>query len=154
MVAVQGVDVGQIGSEANVPTILVLGQDAKFEERLAQQQEKVEELRKTHSKIHEAVDPLKKHAEKLPPAKLEVMNKLIAKANEIEGEINRLEQVIKQTRDEYSEAKNAEAIIRMQVYPETTLQIRKETLRVRSSVQGPLKAILRGGRVKLVSTKS
>lgn len=154
VVAVQGVDVGQIGTEASIPTILVLGEDAASEERLAQKQKRVDELRQTHSKIHGTVEPLRKHADELPPAKLEVVNKLIEKAGEIEAEIDVLEQEIEQAQDEHSKSKKAEASIHLQVHPETTFQIRKETLRVRSSVQGPLKAIFRGGRVKLVSAES
>ena len=152
--AVQGIRAGQAGTEANVTTTLVVGNDPAKVKRLHECEGKLVELADSHAKITRTAVPLAKQAKSLPPEKLEAVKKLIARLKEMEPEMEALEEESDRLRVEITDhSKRAIEILRT-AHQESIFTVGAVSFRLPGSVNGPIKATLRKGKVRLAATHS
>jgi uncharacterized protein (DUF342 family) len=149
--ALRGIEAGQVGTDANVATRLDIGNDPALQQRLRECQERLEPLEETCSKISQVVTPLLAHQEDVPTAKREAVEKLNAQLKGIQGEIEIVEQEIAGIHSKTVDRDKLQVVVHGVAYPETIFTVLTETLRVRKPQTGPLKAVVRDGRVRLLS---
>jgi hypothetical protein len=139
-VALGGIDLHQAGSEAGIPTTLVAGEDYTRTEELREAERQLAGLEQELAKIRSVLEG--------PPPPREAAT-LEARAVEIEGQLAQWRERMHPPADE-GERRRARIVIRGVLYPEVTLRIRHERLRLTEALQGPVQAVLAGGAVALL----
>ncbi|GAB4342737.1 MAG: hypothetical protein Kow0099_20510 [Candidatus Abyssubacteria bacterium] len=148
--ALGGVVLGQAGSEGSVPTVLTAAEDHGLDEKLAEIKKQMVAIEKNLEKIHKKVDPLIPRESLLSPKRREAMAKLLAAATEMEKRL----QLLRRRQEDIEEDSRARTkpyiYIKNKLYPETTLRIKTATLHMTESLNGPLRVVAVGGKLKLV----
>jgi len=147
--ALRGIVVRQAGSDAHVPTLLVTAEDHSLAEKLRSKKEEVASLSETLKKIHEKVDPLTSHEDKLSPKQREIVSALLSKASEMEKAIKRLHTEMDDLKAESKKRGRSKISVKDKMYPETTLRIKETALLADEISRGPLTAVLEHGEITL-----
>ena len=153
VVALGGIDIGQGGSTASVPTSLIAGEDYTLEGRLAVLKNKLKDNRENVDKIYATIAPLRGKIAALPEKAKIAIRTLLQQLPQMEGAIADVEKEIEDTRAASQADANPVILIRGIVYPETRLTISGETLYVREEVSGPLKPVYADGQLRLARTE-
>ncbi len=149
IMALTGITVGDAGSYS-VSTVLIAGEDYRLERDLEAKEKEIEALEKAQKKIQTTVEPLVPQAKALSAEKRQVVTELLHKAQEIEDSIARLRNEMAEEMKATSEERANQRIhVRNRVYPETTIVIGKEALKVQHEFPGPAVAWVSKGRVEL-----
>ena len=147
--ALGGVVVGQAGSDAHVPTLIVAAEDHGLAEKLHTKQKEIESLVESWKKIHEKVDPLMSREETLTPKQKDIATELLENASKMEEETARLRTEMEGIKAESRERAKPLISIRNKLYSETTLRIKEVALLVDETCHGPVQARLRHGKIVL-----
>ncbi len=147
--ALRGVVVGQAGSDAQVPTLIVTAEDHSLAERQHSKQKEIESLEENLKKIHEKVDPLMSREKTLTPKQREIASELLGNASKMEQFAISLRSEMEEMKVESLERAKPHISIRNKLYSETTLRMRKTVLLVNETHHGPLHARLEQGEIVL-----
>ncbi len=146
--ALGGVTVGQAGSDANVPTLIVAAEDHGLEEKLRLKEQDIASLEESFQKIHQTVDPLMSQ-ENLSSKQRELASKLLSNAAQMEKSIKQLRVEIEEIKVESHERADSRISIKNTMYPETTLRIRETARLISDTLRGPATAVLEKGKIVL-----
>ncbi len=150
VMALGGIVVGQGGSEGNVPTLLVAGEDFWIGDAIGAKERQAEQLERDLQKLRNAAGPLALRGKKrLTAEQKEIVEKLLKQISEADARLEDLRDDIAKMQEESRLRAKPEIVVNATVYPETTLAIRGKSLRVREAVRGPLRASVVAGKVDL-----
>ena len=150
--ALGGVDAGQIGSAASVPTTVIAGEDHSLEGQLAILKNKLRLATENVDRIHNTLAPLRGKIAHLPEKSKEALRALLENLPAMEAAVTELKEAIAGVHAA-SEAQSRHVIlIRVHLYPESRLRIHGETLHVSEELPGPVRPILVDGHVRLAAT--
>lgn len=142
IVALEGVDAGQLGSSAMAATKVTAGEDYTLGGRVQILRSRAEVTRRNITRINEALAPLRGKISTLPAAKKDVVRTLLEQLRLLNESLSGLEEEELEALADSEERKCPLIIIRTFLYPEVTLRIDDGMLRVRDGSRGPIKAIL------------
>jgi hypothetical protein len=111
-------------------------------------------LTRNLEKIHKKVNPLTSRATALNPKLRAAVEKLLAAAHEMEGEMERLRSELAEIGKDSRDRTKPRIYIRGKLFPETTLRIKTWSLEVKEEHSGPLRAGLMGSRIILLPDES
>jgi hypothetical protein len=150
--ALGGVDAGQIGSPASVPTIVIAGEDHSLEGKIAILKNKLRLATENVEKIHNVLGPLRGKIAHLPEKSLEALRTLVENLPSMEATIDQLKDSIADAYAESHAQTCSVILVRNRLYPEARLRIQGEVYHVREVVPGPVRPIVVDGRIHLAST--
>lgn len=150
--ALGGVDAGQVGSPASVPTVVIAGEDHALEGRIVILKSKIRMAQENVDKIHNTLAPLRGKIAQLPEKSREALKTLVERLPAMEAAVEELKTELGEVQDESRHLARPVILIRARLYPEVRLRIHGETLHVREEVVGPLRPIVVQGRIRLAST--
>jgi uncharacterized protein len=150
--ALGGVDVGQIGSAASVPTEVVAGEDYCLQGRILIVRNKIDAAKRNVSRIHATIDPLRAKLATLPEKKKEVITTLLNQLPKIEAELLALVEEEKELHRESHAKANHTILIRKYLHPESKLKTKGEYIHVHEGIDGPVKPVYTAEGVKIAAT--
>lgn len=150
--ALGGIDAGQIGSPAAVPTLVTAGEDHSLEGQLVILKNKLRLATENVEKVHNTLSPLRGKIAHLPEKSREALRTLLGNLPAMEARVEELKEAIAEAHAESEAHARAVILIRNHLHPDSRLRIRGETLHVREEVTGPVRPILVEGRVRLAAT--
>ncbi len=150
--ALGGVDVGQIGSPASVPTIVVAGEDHSIEGQIAILKNKLRLATENVEKVHNTLAPLRGKIANLPEKSKVALRTLLGNLPAMEAAVEELKESIAEAYAESHALARPVILVRSRLYPESRLRIHHETLHVGEEVPGPVRPILVEGRLRLAAT--
>lgn len=150
--ALGGIDAGQIGSPASVPTAAIAGEDHSLEGQLAILKNKLRLASENVERIHNTLAPLRGKVAHLPEKSREALRTLLENLPAMEARVEELKEAIAEAHADSEAQTRPVILIRNRLYPESRLRIGGETLHVRDEVPGPLRPILVDGRIRLAPT--
>lgn len=150
--ALGGVDAGQIGSPASVPTTVIAGEDHSLEGQIAILKNKLRLATENVEKVNSTLAPLRGKIASLPEKSKDALRALLGNLPAMEAAVEELKAEIAEV-TEQSHAQTRDVIlVRTRLYPEVRLRIHGEMLHVREEVHGPVRPILVEGHVRLAPT--
>lgn len=150
--ALGGVDAGQIGSPASVPTIVVAGEDHSIEGQIAILRNKLRLATENVEKVHNTLAPLRGKIANLPEKSKVALRTLLGNLPAMEAAVEELKESIAEAYAESHALARPVILVRSRLYPESRLRIHHETLHVGEEVPGPVRPILVEGRLRLSAT--
>ncbi len=139
--ALEGVDVGQLGSSAMSPTEVTAGEDFSLAGRLQIVRSRIEVTQRNIARINDALAPLRGKIAALPEEKKGVVRKLLEQLRLLNESIGGLVEEEEDIAAESAIRKRALIVVRNHLYPEVRLRLEDAALHVRDGRRGPLKAI-------------
>lgn len=150
--ALGGVDAGQIGSPASVPTTVIAGEDHSLEGKIAILKNKLRLATENVERIHNTLAPLRGKIAHLPARSREALRKLVENLPSMEAAIDQIKESIADAYAESQAQTRSVILVRNRLYPEARLRIHGEVYHVREEVPGPVRPIVVEGRIHLAST--
>ena len=147
--ALRGITVRQAGSDAHVPTLIVVAEDHGLEEKLRPKEREIAAIEENFRKIHQTVDPLVSREEDIGPKQRELVTKLLSNAAKMEESVKQLRAEIEAIKMESRERADSRIAIRDKMYSETTLRIKETALLISDTQRGPTTAVLESGKIVL-----
>lgn len=140
--ALGGFDVGEAGSKAMVPTVLIAAVDYRLEAEVGRREKEIQALDKNIKRIRATVGPLMARQKALSNKQREAATELLMRVSQMEGRIGELKQEIEALKAASKALAKPEILIRQKLYPETVLCIGAERLHVRKEFPGPVRAVI------------
>ncbi len=153
ILALGGIEADQLGSEAFVRTHLIAGKDYQLREKLAPLEQELHKDEEELQRICQRLEPFKARGKNLPPRLRETVTELVTQAHELQTRIAELHDEIEATRQESKERTKKEILARKIIYTDTFLDIPPVHLLLKETVEGPVKAIFKEGKLRLMKTR-
>jgi len=153
IVALEGVEAGQIGSPAMVATDIIAGEDYCIEGRNEILRTKIEAARKGIEKIHATIDPLRGKVASLTDEKKRAVKTLLEQLAIMEAGVLELAEEEEELRAESEERRNQTILIRGKLFPEARLRIDDKFYVTSEPFSGPVKAFLTEHGIRIAPTK-
>ena len=141
VMALGGVLVGQTGSEAVVPTMVIAGVDFKLQEKVKQIQKEIDALEKRREQIKTTLKPIASRLAKLNDEQKATVKKLLNEVTESDKAIEEKRQEITELREQSKELSRPRIEVSRAVCPETFFCIGADRLHIRDSYVGPVHAL-------------
>lgn len=154
IVALEGIDVGEAGSEAIVRTILTTDEDYLLPQKLEEKQTEIDGLEHKLESIHAVIGPLLQKPQSIPNDKKQAVKKLALSAAEMVKTLKTLRTELAEITNESRERQKHRLVVHKKIHPETRLGMSGEKLIVRKEHEGPLKAVLSKGYLRLKVDRS
>jgi len=153
--ATDEIEARQTGSDGNIRTTLRLGRDPTVQEHIDTLEKDLENLNETHEKIATALKPLIPLIQKkmLPSDKVAAVQKLLEKQKVIKSNREKAQTELDELQAQSFDLAALKIIVNGTAYAETFFGLHKDTLHLTIDATGPVKAMFRKGRVKLVRVK-
>lgn len=140
VIALRGIEVGQVGSMGSMPVLLVAAEDFRHSAELDAKSAELTEVKEMLTKLHEQFDALIENADSLPPARAETLKIGLARIDQRDKEATKLEAEIEELVGGAGGA--AAIIVRNQAFSEVTLRIKRVENLMIDGKKGPFKAVL------------
>ena len=147
--ALGGITLGQAGSSAAVPTVVIVGEDYREKEKLAGKEQEIVQVEQTLARLEGVLKPMARQGAKLSHQQRELVAQLLSQADELKTTIEGLRDQAEEIKEDSRQKGNFGIEIREKIYPEVILCIGDERLRVDRELDGPARALLVDGRVSL-----
>ena len=139
-----GIEIGQAGTDAAVPTLLHVGLTGEAAKEVCEKEDRIAALEQNSERIRRTIEPLRARMASLPVEKREIVTQLMTKQTEIDDAVSVLQEEVEELR----RGGRMAVVIRGMLFPETTITIGRSTKRVRESRQGPLRVVESRGRLR------
>lgn len=150
--ALGGVDAGQIGSPASVPTTVIAGEDHSIEGQVTILRNKLRLATENVEKVHNTLAPLRGKIANLPEKSKVALRTLLGNLPAMEEAVEALKESIVEAYAESRALACPVILVRSRLFPESRLRMHHESLHVREEVPGPVRPILVEGRLRLAAT--
>ncbi len=151
VVALMGIDAGDIGSEACVPTLVTTGQDFELSRRLDALRAESEQLETNLQKVRGILAPHRAREKAFKPEAKKKYDLLKQQTRQIQRRIDEIEEELETMPDESKERAKKEITVRKHLFPGTTATVAAVSKKVNESVSGPLSITIRRGDVRFIS---
>lgn len=150
VIALMGIDAGDIGSEAGVATQVTTGQDFDLSRRLDALRAESKQLETNLQKVQAALAPHRGREKTLESEAKKKYVLLKQQTNQMRYRISEIEKDLKTMPDESKERAKQEIMVRKHLYPGTTATIGVVSKKVNESFGGPLSIVIRRGDVRFI----
>ena len=150
VVALMGIDAGDIGSEAGVSTQVTTGQDFALRRRLEALRAESARMESNLQRVRSAIAPHRGRERALDPEAKEKYDLLARQINQIQSRISEIEEELETMPDDSKKRAKQEITVRKQLYPGTTATIGLLSKKVNESIGGPLSIVIRRGDVRFI----
>ena len=152
--ALGGIETDQIGSDAYIRTTLIAGEDYTLRDRLAEKEREVETRKETLARIVERVEPLRERGRALTPRMRESLGQLQEEAAKIRKAIQVIEDEMEEMRADSKARARCEVVARRLLLPDAFIHCAPLSILVKDTVEGPIKAAIRDGKLVLIKMRS
>ena len=152
-IALGGIDVGQAGSLASVPTELAAGQDYGIEGRIAILKNELQLREANVEKVRRTIGAVRGKIAALPENSKVAIRELLARLPGMVAAVDSIREQLDAVRAQSRANARNIILIRRQLFPETRLVMRRETYHVREEFSGPVRPVYIGGRLRLSNTR-
>ena len=158
VMALGGILVGQIGSEAHVQTVLTAGKDYKLEARLSGLEEELDALEERRGKLARTLEPMLSQVKQIQkmPKMTEAMTKVVKtvkvladEVKKLDAEISRIQEEMTKLRAQSKASADPRVEISLRIFPDTTICIPPDQIRIKEPVSGSTHAVVVNGEVRL-----
>lgn len=153
ILALRGIETGDLGSDACIPATLTVGKDFTMENTLAEKRATLESSRQLVLKLRDAVAPLraKKHA--LTPALKQRLVQLLDELSKREAEFQTVDRELNDIfRDTHAAAKYR-ILVHGKIYPDNMVQVGAQSKKIKDGVPGPVRVGLKQGKLAFFRMK-
>ena len=151
VVALMGIDAGDIGSEAGVATRVTAGQDFELSQRLEALRTEFERMESNLRRVLSVLEPHRGREKTLDPEAKEKYDLLSQQMHQIRRRIAEIEEDLETMPDESKERAKQEITVRKHLYSGTTATIGLLSKRVHESIRQPLSIVIRRGDVRFIA---
>jgi hypothetical protein len=151
VVALMGIDAGDIGSEAGVPTRVTAGQDFELRRRLETLRSESERRESNLQRVLSAIAPHRGREKTLDPEAKKKYDLLTQQMHQIQRRIDEIKEDLETMPDESKERAKQEITVRKHLYSATTATIGPVSKKVNESIGGPLSIVIRRGDVRFIA---
>lgn len=148
IVAVQGMDIAQIGSDAGMRTTLSVGKDWVLEAQIAEQQASIDAATENLKKVAAAIAPLQHRLLQLQGEARTRAIQLVQRAKAMREAVDKAKSDIEVLHAQLRESWRRPIIIRKSLFPDALLTIGPQHIKVESVVHGPRKLEMRDNRLR------
>lgn len=131
-------EVGELGSEAGVPTELVLGTVPVYEQKISKLREVREKLSANRDQLQQEQQHLAQLGQRAPAEQREKQTELLFKIQELNEQIDRADDAIPKLEARCRQQRTISLTVQKTMYANVRLTIDGETLRIEKDVRGPL----------------
>ncbi len=147
--ALQGVQVDQVGSEGTAKTEVRVGQDYALKERLGNREAVVAENTKKLEQISQRLAPFRARAGAIPPKLKDTVLALLQEMKHLQEENHVLEGEAEEIRAESKSRAKREVVIRKLILPDAHFHLHPQDIWVREKLSGPLRIYLKDQKVRI-----
>ncbi len=140
VIAMRGIEVGQVGSMGSMPVLLVAAEDHRNSDELDTKMYELNSVKERLAKLHEQFDHLIEDTDSLPPARAETLKIGLARIEQRDKEAAKLEAAIEELVG--GADGSAAIIVRNQAFSEVTLRIKRVEKFMIDGKKGPFQAVL------------
>ncbi len=141
LVALGGIDVGQVGSAASVPTEVIAGEDYCLEGQLLSVRTRTKRTAANVEKIHATLEPLRGKVSALSDEKKAVVTKLLEQVNMMEASLRALAGEEDELRRETQERENHTVLIRNTLFSDSRIGAHGEMFVAKETHKGPVSPV-------------
>lgn len=140
--ALQGINAGQAGSRASVPTVLLSGEDYALPGKLFKLRRKILLAEKELSKKQTDMKGLLANRHSLPPERQEVLERIVMEIADLEESIRNMQWEIEEVQAESRKLAKQKIAVKKKLFPDTILCMGSERLIIKEEHTGPIHAEL------------
>ncbi len=149
VIALGGVKVDQLGSEACIKTTVVVGEDYFLPRYLKPLEDEKREKEELLEKILKGILPVKNRWQSLPQYAKEAFSKLVQQAKLIREAISEIESKINAYVEESQKKIKFEVVVRKDIYPEVFIKMGSAIYHNKEFFKGPLKFGILAGEIQM-----
>lgn len=153
ILALRGIETGDLGSDACIPSELTVGKDYTMESVIAEKRALVESSKAIVLKLRDAVAPLRTKRDSLsPPMKLklaQMLDELQKRESVFAAQERELEGLFRSIHA----AANNQIFVQGRIFPDNLVQVGAQVKKIKEKVAGPLKMALRDGKLVFLKLK-
>ncbi|RKY24120.1 MAG: hypothetical protein DRP79_08240, partial [Planctomycetota bacterium] len=137
-IALGGIVIAEAGSDGNISTLLAAGEDYSLSGTVQAKNADLAKLQQAHKKIHDSIEPMMERLRLLSPKQREAVTELMARAGEMEENIETLKKEIEEITGESRKRSVNEIRILKALHPGVTLRILGLVRHITKFRKGPL----------------
>lgn len=153
IVALQGVQTDQFGSEGGGKTVVRVGVDYTLKERLGDKESVLADQKKRLEAITQRLAPFRARAGSIPPKLKDMVVGLLQEAKQLQESSQELETEIETIRAESKGLAKKEVLVRKWILPDVHFHVHPQDLWVREQLNGPLRVCLREQKIRVVRVR-
>lgn len=153
IMALRGVETGDIGSDACIPCELTVGKDYTMEATVNEKRVALESARQIVLKLRDAVAPLKAKQHALTPPLRQRLAQMQSELEKREAEFQAQDKALNDIFRATHAAANHQVIVQGTIYPDNLIQVGAQVKRIKERVPGPLKIGLKNGKLSFFRLK-
>jgi hypothetical protein len=149
--ALGGIDVGEAGSDACVPTSLIPGVDYMLEALIEHDLAELKKINHQKEEISLKLQPVLPNIKNLPPARKKGVVALLEQAKVLAKTADTIDEKVQQKRDLSKDKADPMITIRKSIFPELKVKIKGEHNKFKQTLQGPLKVECVAAKIRVKS---
>lgn len=153
IVALRGVETGDLGSDACIPCELTAGKDYTMESTVNEKKAALESAKQLVLKLRDAVAPLRAKQHALTPPMKQRLFQMQSELEKREADLHALEKALDDIFRATHEAANHQVFIHGTIYPDNLVQVGAQVKRIKDLVPGPLRIGLKKGKLAFFRLK-
>lgn len=152
IIALGGVETGQVGSEAYIRTDITAGEDYSLKAIVSAKESELESHRKSLAKIAERLGPLKERSKSLPPKLREMATVLLNEATKVNDSIRQIDEELEKIREDSRSRMLKEVAIQKEIFPDALFTLPPLNMPIKTRVTGPIKIVIRDGDIVMAAS--
>lgn len=153
IIALRGVETGDLGSDACIPSEIVAGKDYTKESVLAEKRAALENARQIMMRLRESVAPLRAKQHALTPELKLRLASLTEELQKREAVFQDAERDLNDLLRAAAETANYQIYVHGKIYPDNLVQVGAQIKRIPEPVDGPLRIGLKDGKLAFFRLK-
>ena len=153
IMALGGVETGDIGSDACIPCEIIVGKDYTMEAAVAEKKAALESARQLVLKLRDAVAPLRAKQHALTPPLKQRLVQMQAELEKREAEFQALDKALNEIFRATHAAANNQIFVQGKIYPDNLVQLGAQVKKIKDLVPGPLRIALKKGKLAFFRLK-
>jgi len=153
IIALQGVQTDQLGSEGGGKTVVRVGVDYTLKQRLGDKETALADRKKRLEAITQRLAPFRARAGSIPPKLKEMALALLQEAKQLQESSHELETEVEGIRAESKALAKKEVLVHKWILPDVHFHVHPQDLWVREQLNGPLRMYLRDQKIRVVRVR-
>lgn len=147
IIALKGIETGDLGSDACIPTELTVGKDYTMETLIAEKRAAVESAKSIVLKLRDAVAPLRSKRDSLSPPMKQKLALMLDELQKREVVFAGLEKELDRLFRSIQAAATNQIYVHGKIYPDNLVQVGAQIKKIKETVNGPLRVGLKEGKL-------
>lgn len=147
IMALKGIETGDLGSDACIPTELIVGKDYTMETLVAEKRAAVESAKTVVLKLRDAVAPLRSKRDSLSPPMKQKLALMLDELQKREAVFSGLERELDRLFRSIQAAATNQIYVHGKIHPDNLIQIGAQIKKIKETVPGPLRVGIKEGKL-------